>query len=123
MCTLNSSVFLLMCSGDERNILKVFVAGREIDLAAPVRPPSPGILECHFEMLHNTENAKRQYNYWRTGIHTQREAYIYLRKRACAEYSEAKRAFGVNPSLLSSNKCRPHLSTYITHGESRKGWC
>ena len=27
--------------------------------------------------------------------------------------SEAKRAFGVNPCLLSSNKCRPHLSTYI----------
>ena len=43
-----SDVFLLMCSGDERNILKVFVAGREIDLAPPVRPPSPGILECHF---------------------------------------------------------------------------
>ena len=25
--------------------------------------------------------------------------------------SKAKRAFGVNPWLLSSNKCRPHLST------------
>ena len=28
--------------------------------------------------------------------------------------SEAKRAFGVNLFLLGSNKCRPHLSTYIT---------
>ena len=51
-----SNVFLLMCSGDERNILKVFVAGKEIDPTPPVHPPSPGILECHlvvyFEMLH-----------------------------------------------------------------------
>ena len=37
--------------------------------------------------------------------------------------SEAKRAFGVNPCLLSSNKCRPHLSTYITRREGRKGRC
>ena len=28
--------------------------------------------------------------------------------------SEAKQAFGVNSCQLSSNKCRPHLSTYIT---------
>ena len=28
--------------------------------------------------------------------------------------SEAKRAFAVSPYLLNSNKCRPHLSTYIT---------
>ena len=41
--------------------------------------------------------------------------------------SEAKRAFGINPYLLSSNKCRPHLSIYITrrqsHREGRKGQC
>ena len=30
--------------------------------------------------------------------------------------SEAEQAFGVNPFLLSSNKCRPHLSTYIREG-------
>ena len=35
--------------------------------------------------------------------------------------SEANRAFGVNPSLLSSNKCRPHLSTYITHKKVGRG--
>ena len=35
--------------------------------------------------------------------------------------SEAKRAFGVNPFLLSSNKCRPHLSTYITRREDGRG--
>ena len=39
--------FLLMSSGDERNILKVFVAGRQIDLAPSVRPPRPGTLEHH----------------------------------------------------------------------------
>ena len=31
--------------------------------------------------------------------------------------SEARRAFGVNPFLLSGNKCRPHPSTYITRRE------
>ena len=35
--------------------------------------------------------------------------------------SEAKWAFGVNPFLLSSNKCRPHLSTYITRREGGRG--
>ena len=35
--------------------------------------------------------------------------------------SEAKRAFGVNPFLLSSNKCRPLLSTYITRREDGRG--
>ena len=42
--------FLLMSLGDERNILKSFVAGREItlpDLTPPVRPPRPGALERH----------------------------------------------------------------------------
>ena len=39
------------------------------------------------------------------------------------ENSKAKRAFGVSPCLLSSNKCRPHLSTYITLREGRKGRC
>ena len=35
--------------------------------------------------------------------------------------SEAKRAFGVNPCLLSSNKYRPHLSTYITQWRRQEG--
>ena len=35
--------------------------------------------------------------------------------------SKAKRAFEVNPFLLSSNKCRPHLSTYVTRTEGRRG--
>ena len=35
--------------------------------------------------------------------------------------NEAKRAFGVNPFLLSSNKCRPHHSTYITRREDGRG--
>ena len=36
--------------------------------------------------------------------------------------SEAKRAFGVNPFLLSSNNCGgPHLSTYITRREDGRG--
>ena len=34
---------------------------------------------------------------------------------------EAKQAFGVNPFLLSSNKCRPHLSTYSTRREGGRG--
>ena len=33
----------------------------------------------------------------------------------------AKRAFWVNPTLLSTNECRPHLSTYITHGAAKVG--
>ena len=40
-----SQMFFLLTSGDERNILKVFVAGREINLAPSVRPPRPGTLE------------------------------------------------------------------------------
>ena len=35
--------------------------------------------------------------------------------------SEARRAFRVNPFLLSSNKCRPHLSTYIIRREDGRG--
>ena len=35
--------------------------------------------------------------------------------------SKAKRAFGVNPCLLSSNKCRPYLSTYITRWRRQEG--
>ena len=34
--------------------------------------------------------------------------------------SEAKQAFGVNPFLFS-NKCKPHLSTYITRREDGRG--
>ena len=34
---------------------------------------------------------------------------------------EAKWAFGVNPCLLSSNKCRPHLSTPPPVGEAGRG--
>ena len=37
--------FLLISSGDERNILKVFVAGRQIDLEPAIR--QPGTLEHH----------------------------------------------------------------------------
>ena len=56
---------------------------------------------------------------------------IYMRSAMCqyintGEFmrvsSEAKRAFGINPFLLSSNKCGPHLSTYITRrGDGRGG--
>ena len=35
--------------------------------------------------------------------------------------SKAKRDFRVNPCLLSSNKCRPHLSTYITRRGRQEG--
>ena len=35
--------------------------------------------------------------------------------------SEAKRAFGINPFLLSSNKCRPHISTYIIRRGRQQG--
>ena len=43
--------FLQMSLGDERNILKIFVAGREITLpdltppTPPTRPPRPGAVE------------------------------------------------------------------------------
>ena len=38
--------------------------------------------------------------------------------------SEAKRAFGVNPCLLSSNKYRPHTFPLTSpSGEGRKGQC
>ena len=35
--------------------------------------------------------------------------------------SEAKRAFGVNPFLLSSNKCRPHLSPLTSPAGKTEG--
>ena len=38
-----------MSSGDDRNILKVFVAGRQVFPEPPA--PSPGTLENHFEVL------------------------------------------------------------------------
>ena len=46
-----------------------------------------------------------------------RDGHIYVPAEVIQSYevnSEVKRAFGVSPCLLSSNKCRPHLSTYIT---------
>ena len=44
----SQTFFLLMSLGDERNILKIFVAGKEItlpDLTRPTRPPRPGTAE------------------------------------------------------------------------------
>ena len=38
--------------------------------------------------------------------------------RSCEVNSKAKRAFGVSPCLLSTNKCRTHLSTC---GKAGKG--
>ena len=46
---------------------------------------------------------------------------IYWRGRFYRVSGKAKQAFGVNPFLLSSNKCRPHLSTYITCREGGRG--
>ena len=54
--------------------------------------------------------------YMRSAMHQ----YIGVGDLMCVS-SEATRAFGVNPFLLSNNKCRPHLSTYITRREGRKG--
>ena len=45
---------------------------------------------------------------------------IYWRGRVCIVSSVAKRDFRVNPCPLSSNKCVPHLSTYINLGKVRK---
>ena len=52
------------------------------------------------------------------------DRHIYVPADAVQSYgvnSEAKRAFGVNPCLLSSNKCRPRLSTYITPRGRQEG--
>ena len=38
-----------------------------------------------------------------------------------ARSQAAQRDFGVNPYLLSSNKSRPHLSTYIIVQERQEG--
>ena len=46
-----------------------------------------------------------------------RNGHIYVPADVVQSYkvnSEAKQGFGLSPCLLSSNKCRPHLSTYIT---------
>ena len=44
-----SQIFIILLSlGDERNIVKIFVAGREITLSdptPPTRPPRPGAVE------------------------------------------------------------------------------
>ena len=53
------------------------------------------------------------------GLYTRCVMHQYIGARVFTHVSsKAKRTFGVNPFLLSSNKYRPHLSTYIT---SRKG--
>ena len=53
-----------------------------------------------------------------------RDGHIYVPADVIQSYevnSEAKRAFGVSPCLLSSNKCRTHLSTYITPPGRQEG--
>ena len=53
-----------------------------------------------------------------------RDGHIYVPADVIQSYevnSEAKRAFGVSPCLLNSNKCRPHLSTYITPRGRQEG--
>ena len=47
-----------------------------------------------------------------------REVHIYMHG---GYSSKAKRDLGVNPCLLSSNKSRPHLSTYIVISEGQEG--
>ena len=54
-------------------------------------------------------------------FHLEHKVSIYWRGRTYAVNSEAKRGSWVNPCLLSSNKCRPHLSTYITAGKAGRG--
>ena len=53
-----------------------------------------------------------------------RDGHIHVPADVVQSYevnSNAKRTFGVNPCLLSSNKCRPHLSTYITPQGRQEG--
>ena len=53
-----------------------------------------------------------------------RDGHIYVTTGVIQSYevnSEAKRAFGISPCLLSSNKCRSHLSTCITPRRRQKG--
>ena len=53
-----------------------------------------------------------------------RNRHIYVPVDVIQSYevnSEAKQAFGVSPCLLSSNMCRPHLSTYITPQRRQEG--
>ena len=53
-----------------------------------------------------------------------RDGHIYVLADVIQFYkvnSEAKRAFEVRPCLLSSNECRPHLSTYITPRGKQEG--
>ena len=47
--------------------------------------------------------------------------YIYI----CAQglQQQCQTNFSVNPYLLSSNKSRPHLSTYIVISEGQEGPC
>ena len=47
-----------------------------------------------------------------------REMHIYMHG---GHSSKGQRDFGVNPCLLSSNKSRPHLSTYIVISERQEG--
>ena len=51
-------------------------------------------------------------------IFSLREVHIYTRG---GHSRKAKRDFEVNPCLLSSNKSRPHLSSYIVISEGQKG--
>ena len=68
-------------------------------------------------LLYNT----LQYTYRMRSADILAHGLFTLRSRAVS--SEAKKDFRVNSCLLSSNKYRLHLSTYITHWEGRKRWC
>ena len=52
------------------------------------------------------------------------DGHIYVPADVIQSYevnSKAEGAFGVSPSLSGSNKCRPHLSTYITPRGRQEG--
>ena len=58
----------------------------------------------------------------RAPYHSPRCAYIYISTQVPTTPScQTKQDCGVNPYLLSSNKSRPHLSTYITTRKRQEG--
>ena len=112
--------FFLALSGRESSLVQPFCESCEqLDITLPsVHMTRRFVIQGCPTLTLSTRSANILAHglYTRSAIHQ----YIGAGVFTCVS-SEAKRAFGVNPFLLSSNKCRPHLSTYITHREDGRG--
>ena len=70
----------------------------------------------------NTAALTCMFSYWPIFQVAHRDEHIYTYKiQPSTPSCEAKQDCGINPYLLSSNKSRPHLSTYIPTRKRQEG--